>query len=421
MMLHSLQKKKRWDGRRLGLALAVLLAGALSACGRTKEVRADDPANAPSASVARVTRQTITDRLEIASEFQPFQEINVYAKVSGYVQKLNIDWGTHVREGQVMAILEIPELEQQLQLDEAALRKSQHDLKRAHEELNRSQSAYTVAHITYTRLADVQKARPELVAQQDIDVAQGKDQEADAAVSGAKAGLAAAEQAVAVSQAALDKDKAFYAYSRITAPFDGVVTEMDAFTGALLPAGTSSNKGDLALCRLSQNNRLRLVIPLPERAVPSVALGESVGMTVSSLNKSVQGKIVRMSGEIDKETRTMHTELQVDNPNYELVPGMYASVEIPLHTVDNALTVPIQSFQASGEGRGTVLVVDSANKIELRPVQLGLQTASIVQLTSGVKEGERVVIGDQSQYKSGMLVKPVEKHFEPFESLKKDQ
>jgi RND family efflux transporter MFP subunit len=265
-----------------------------------------------------------------------------------------------------------------------------------------------VAHITYTRLADVQKERPELVAQQDIDVAQGKDQEADAALSGAKAGLAAAEQAVAVAQAALDKDKAFYAYSRIIAPFDGVVTKMYAFTGALLPAGTSSNKGDLALCQLSQNNKLRLVIPLPERAVPSVSIGETVSLKVSSLNKTVEGKIVRVSGQIDLDTRTMHTELQVDNPAYELIPGMYASVEIPLHTAENALTVPIQAFQSAGEGRGTVLVVDSSNKIELRAVHVGLQTANLVQLTSGVKEGERVVIGDQSLYRSGELVKPVE-------------
>jgi RND family efflux transporter MFP subunit len=394
-------------GRAATVLLAVALGGAFSGCDRAKPVSADNPENAPSASVAPVVKQTITDQLVIASEFEPFQEINVYAKVSGYVQKLNIDWGTRVREGEVMAVLEIPELEQQLQLDEAALRKSQHDLKRAREELNRAQSAYTVTNLTYTRLAEVQKVRPELVAQQDVDVALGKNQEADAALSGAKAGLAAAEQAVAVAQAALDKDKALYAYSRITAPFDGVVTKMNAYKGALLAAGTSSSKNDLPLCQLSQNNMLRLVIPLPERAVPVVSIGETVSLKVSSLNKTVEGKIVRVSGQIDLETRTMHTELQVPNPNYELVPGMYASVDIPLQTAENALTIPIQAFQSSGEGRGTVLVVDPSNKIELRQVNPGLQTATLVQIVSGVKEGERVVIGDQSQYRGGELVKPV--------------
>jgi len=388
----------------------MLLAGALGAtlagCARGRPVSADTAANAPAVSVAPVLRKNITDKLEIASEFEPFQEINVYAKVSGYVEKLNIDWGTHVRQGEVMAVLEIPELEQQLQLDEASLRKSQHDLKRAREELNRAQSAYKVANLTYTRLADVQKVRPELVAQQDVDVAEGKDQEADAALSGARAGLAASEQAVAVAQAALDKDKAYYAYSRIVAPFDGVVTEMNAFKGALLSAGTASSKNDLALCKLSQNNVLRLVIPLPERAVPDVAIGQTVGLKVSSMGKLVEGKIVRTSGQIDPATRTMHTEVQVPNPNYALVPGMYASVEVPLHTAENALTVPIQAFQPAGEGRGNVLVVNTSNQIERREVTLGLQTADLVQLVSGVKEGERVVIGDQSQYRNGELVNP---------------
>jgi len=390
----------------LALAVPLVLAGLLAGCTRSREVQADNPSNTPVASVVKVTPQDVTERLEIASEFQPFQEINVYAKVSGYVQKLNIDWGTHVRQGDVMAILEIPELQQQLQLDVATLHRSEHDLKRAHEELNRAQSAYTVAHLTYTRLADVQKARPELVAQQDIDVAQGKDQEASAALSGARAGLSASEQAVVASQAALDKDKALFAYARITAPFDGVVTEMDAFTGALLPAGTSSNKGDLALCKLSQNNVLRLVIPVPERAVPGVLIGEKVDVNVSVLNRTFEGKIARVSGLIDMDTRTMHTEVQVPNTNYQLVPGMYATVDLPLRTVHNALTLPLQAVQMAGSGRGIVLVVTPENKVVRRDVTLGLETANSVQLLSGLAAGETVIFGEQAQYRVGEIVRP---------------
>ena len=394
--------------RTLAWLALTAFAAALAAggCSRTKTVNADDPANAPSASVVKVVRQTITDRLEIASEFQPFQEINVYAKVSGYVKRLNIDWGTHVKKGDVLAVLEIPEMEQQIQLDEATLRRNEHDLKRAHEDLNRAQSAYTVAHLTYTRLADVQKARPELVAQQDVDVAQGKDQEADAGFSAAKAGVSAAEQAVVAARAALDKDRAIFDYARITAPFNGVVTEMDAFTGALLPAGTSSNKGDQALCRLSQNDLLRLVIPVPERAVPDVKIGQNVDLKVATTNKTFQGKIARFSGQIDAATRTMHTEIEVPNPNYELVPGMYASAELSLRSVDNALTVPIQAVEPSGENRGTLLAVTPENRIERREVTLGIQTANHVQILTGVKEGEMAVFGGQSRYRNGELVKP---------------
>ena len=145
------------------------------------------------------------------------------------------------RTARALADLEIPELQQQLQEDQATIHRNESELDRAHEELNRANSAYKVAHLTYSRLADVQKSQPGLIAQQDIDVSEGKDVEANAGVSAAKDALASAEQAVAASKATLDKDKALYSYSHIVAPFEGVVTRLYAYKGALLPGGTSSN------------------------------------------------------------------------------------------------------------------------------------------------------------------------------------
>jgi len=384
-------------------AISLLAVALLPGCGSTQKTNA---ASAPRAAVVKVTRQDMANSLQIASEFQPYQEIEVYAKVSGYIQKLYVDWGTHVREGQLLAVLDVPELEQQLQLDQAAVRRSDHDLARAHDELSQTQSSYEVAHLTYTRLANVQKTQPDLISQEEIDVAHGKDQEADAAVSGAKDSLAAAEQALAVSKSALDKDKALYDYSRIVAPFNGVITELDAYTGALLPAGTSSTKGDQPLCRLSENDLLRLVIPVPERAVPDIHLGEAVAIGVSALNKTYQGKIVRFADQIDTETRTMHTEVQVPNPSFELVPGMYATVSIPIESAAAALAVPVQSVRASGNGEGAVLVVNHENRIEETPVKLGLQTANLYEVLSGLQENDLVIFGEQSQYKPGELVSP---------------
>lgn len=392
--------------RRRRLWLIPLVASALAGCGSANKVSAENPANAPHVAVVSVARKAISSNLEIASEFEPYQEISVYAKVSGYIKELHINWGTHVAQGQLLAVLEIPELQQELELDQASVRRSEQDVARAQEELNRAQSAYTVAHLTYTRLANVQKTRPELVAQEEIDVAQGKDLEANAGVSSAKDALAGSQQELLGAKAALDRDKALYSYARITAPFDGVVTEMDAYTGALLPAGTSSNKGDQALCRLSQNDLLRLVIPVPERAVAGIHIAETVAVDVSGLNRKFDGKIVRFSDQIDPETRTMHTEVDVPNPKYELVPGMYATVEIPLQTVQNALTVPVQAVQSSGEGRGSVLVVNAENKIERRDVTLGIQSSTDIEVLSGLSEGERVVFGEQAQFRPGELVAP---------------
>jgi RND family efflux transporter MFP subunit len=383
--------------------LLAMCAAPAGGCGKAHQV--DAAAEAPTVAVVKVTRQNLGSQLEIASELEPFQEINVYAKVSGYIQKLYVDWGTHVRQGQLLAVLEIPELQQQLQQDEAAVHKGESDVQRAQEELNRSESEYNVAHLSSTRLADVQKSQPGLVAQQDLDTIQGKDLQASAGMSAAKDSLASAQQALLGAKAALEKDRAMFDYARITAPFDGVVTEIDAYTGALLPAGTSSNK-DQALCKLSQNDLLRLVIPVPERAVPDIHIGESISVQVSTLNRTSAGKIVRVSGQIDPQTRTMHTEVQVPNPKYELVPGMYASVRIPLHTAQNVLAVPVQAVQSSGEGTGSVLVVDNNHKIEKQSVTVGAQTATRVEITSGLKENDLVVFGEQGQYQAGQVVAP---------------
>jgi RND family efflux transporter MFP subunit len=383
--------------------MIIVLSAFAAGCGDAHKA---DAADVPQAAVVKVQRKSLSSTLEIASEFLPYQEIDVYAKVSGYIQKLYVDWGTHVKEGQILAVLEIPELQQQLLQDEASTRRADQEVSRAREEQSRAESAYTVAHITYTRLADVQKSRPELVAQQEIDVAQGKDLEASAGVSSSKDALAAAEQALLAAKAALDKDKALFAYARMTAPFEGVVTQIYAYTGALLPAGTSATKGDSALCHLSQNNLLRLVIPVPERAVPDISDGQTLEVNVSALHKTSTGKISLFSDQIDLTTRTMHTEVTVPNANYELVPGMYASVKIPLHTVTNVLTIPMQAVESTGTGQGIVLVVNSSNHLERREVKLGLQSATDTEVLSGLSENESVIFGEQNQFKEGQQVSP---------------
>jgi RND family efflux transporter MFP subunit len=374
------------------LATTLLVVVLLAGCSSSNKAEAGSASEGPVAPVVKVERRDISNDLQIASEFLPYQEIDVYAKVSGYVQKLYVDWGSHVHQGQLMAVLEIPELQQQIQQDQASV-------ERASQDLNQAQSSYTVAHITYQRLSDVQKTRPELVAQQDIDIASGKDLEASAGVS-------AARQTLLAAQATLAKDRALYSYARMTAPFGGVVTQMYAYTGALLPAGTSSNIGNSALCHLSQNDLLRLVIPVPERAVPDIHVGQSVAVSVSSLNRMFSGKIVRFADQIDLATRTMHTEVSVPNPKYELVPGMYASVEIPLHSESNVLALPVQAVEPSGTGEGTVLLVDTNNRIETRQIKLGLQTANDFEVLSGLKEGDAVIFGEQNQYKAGQTVSP---------------
>ncbi len=387
------------------LWVLVFTAGFLAGCGSASKATAHDPANEPHVAVAKVTRQDLSSTLNIASEFLPNQEVTVYAKVSGYIRKLDVNWGTRVRQGQLLAVLDIPELQQQVQQDEAAARRCDQDVLRAKEELSRAESVYNVAHLTYSRLADVQKTRPELVAQQEIDVAQGKDLEASAGVSSAKDSLAASDEALIGAKAALERDKAMYSYSRITAPFDGVVTEIDAYTGALLPAGTSSNKGDQALCHLAEDRVLRLVIPVPESAVPDIRSGTSVEVRVPVLAKVFQGIVARVSDQVDLSTRTMHAEIDVPNADFVIVPGMYAEASLVLKQKHGALAVPVQALDRQ-EGRVTVLAVDKNNKIQERQVQTGIETPDLVEVISGLDENDLVVVGNRSQLRTGTAIQP---------------
>ena len=390
--------------RYKGFAMAVLI-GLLCGCGRAAKVNASDAGGALPVAVAKTMRRNLSSTLDIASEFEPYQEINVYAKVSGYIQKLDVNWGTHVKQGQVLAVLEIPELQQQLQLDESTVKRGEQDLARANEELMRAKSTYNVAHLTYTRLAGVQKTRPELVAQEEVDVAQGKDLEASAGVSAAEDSVAGSEQALVGAKAAYEKDRAMYGYARITAPFDGVVTEIDAYTGALLPAGTSSNKGDQALCHLAQDSLLRLVIPVPESAVPTIKIGGGAEVRVPVLNKAFQGTVARVSDEVDLATRTMRTEIDVPNPHLEIVPGMYAEASLVLKQRADALSVPVQAIDHQAGG-ATVLLINPEDQVQERPVQLGIETSDRVEVLSGLNENDLVVVGNRSQLRPGMKVQP---------------
>ena len=382
-----------------------LLVGLLCGCGRTTKANAGDSANVLTVAVAKTARRNLSSTLDIASEFEPYQEINVYAKVSGYIQNLDVNWGTHVKQGQLLAVLEIPELQQQIQLDEATVRREEEDLARANEELSRAKSTYNVAHLTYTRLASVQKTRPELVAQEEVDIAQGKDVEASAGVSAAKDALAASQQGLLGAEASLEKDKAMYGYARITAPFDGVVTEIDAYSGALLPAGTSSNKGDQALCHLAQDSVLRLVIPVPESAVPDIRRGSELRVRVPVLNKTFQGTVARVSDQLDLSTRTMHTEIDVPNPGLEIVPGMYAEASLVLKERSDVLSVPVQAIERQGTGT-SVFVVNKENQVQEQQVQLGIETSDQAEVISGLNENDLVVVGNRSQLRPGMTVRP---------------
>ena len=385
--------------------LAALLAVGLSSCaGGSTSAEAGTPAVA-TVGVTSVSKKTLSRQITLSSELVPFEEIDVYAKESGYVKKLYVDYGTHVKSGQVMATLEIPELQDQLQEDQAQITNASDEISRAQHELMRYQAQYKALHLEYSRLNTVFQTQPGIVAQQEVDDAQGKDLAAQSQMESAEAGLRAAESNLSATKAKFVHDQTLYDYSKITAPFSGVVTERYANLGTLVQAGTASSTQAMPIVKLSQDSLFRLVIPVPESYVRYIRVGDPVNVRVPSLSKTFPGKVARFSVDVKEDTRTMHTEVDVANPQHLLVPGIYAEADLTLEQKDNVTTVPLQAINHDGD-RTSVLVVNRQNQLEARPVTLGLQTANDAEVVSGVSDGEQIVVSDRSGLKPGQKVHP---------------
>jgi RND family efflux transporter MFP subunit len=384
------------------VSLTLAIAVSLSSCsGDNKRVQASGPM--VTVGVTKVVKKSLGTSITLSSELVPFQEIDVYAKESGYVKKLMVDYGTHVKVGQVMAILEIPELEAQLQEDQAEVKNASNQVSRAQHELSRYQAQYQALHLQYTRLNGVFQSQPGIVAQQEVDDAQGKDLAASSQVDAGQSALEAAQSQVAAAKAKLARDQTLFDYARITAPFTGVVTERHANLGTLVQAGTTSTQA-MPIVKLSEDDLFRLVIPVPESYVHFIRVGDPVNVRVPSLNRTFPGKVARFSVDVNSATRTMHTEVDVRNPNHALVPGLYAEADLTLEHREDIPTIPLQAVNHEG-GKNTVFVVTRNSEIEDRPITLGLQTASDAEVVSGLAEGEQVVVSDRSGLKPGETVR----------------
>jgi RND family efflux transporter MFP subunit len=385
--------------------LTAVLAGGLTGCAKSEKVRAEsDAPTGISVGVTEVGRKTLERQLTVSSELVPFQEVDVYAKESGYVRDLLVDYGTRVKKGQVMAVLEIPELEVQLQQDDAAIRNASDQVTHAEHELGRVEAQHKVLHLQFDRLNSVAKSKAGLVAQQEVDDSQGKDLAAEAQVEGTKSNLQAAQSQLQAAEAKKEHDRVLFDYAKITAPFTGVVTQRYANLGTLLQAGTSSSTQAMPLVRVSQDELFRLVIPVPESYVRYIHIGDPVKVLVNSLNRSFPGKVTRFSVDVKEDTRTMHTEVDVSNLDHLLIPGLYAEAVLSLEHKGDALSVPLQAVSHEGE-QTTAYVVNQQNKIEDRKITLGLQTANEAEVITGLSEGDQVVVSDRSGLKPGQDVR----------------
>jgi RND family efflux transporter MFP subunit len=316
---------------------------------------------APSVAVVPVTRRNLSQKITLTAELTPYNVANVYAKVSGYLSSISVDYGSHVHAGETLATLQLPE--------------QQADLERA-------QSAYTLAKISYDRILSVVHANPGILAQQDVD--------------NARAAYESARDERNRAQVMLD-------YTTITAPFDGIVTKRNVDIGDLISQGENGS-ATKPLLEIADDSRLRLVIETPESVVPFIQVGTPVDVRIQGTNQSIAATISRFSYDVHEDTRTMHTEVDIANSDLRLKPGMYADVTITLSRHDNVIAVPTQAVAT--EGNPNVWIVDRNDQLRERPVTVGIQTPNWVEVDRGLEVGDRVFVGSRTMETIGERVAP---------------
>jgi len=383
----------------IGISSMTLLAGLLTSC----KSAAPPAAALPIVPVATAGPATLENDLTLTAEFRPYQDVDVMAKVAGYVRSINVDIGDHVRQNAVLATLEAPEIQDDVAKAKAGVAAAEADVVTAQASIQRAQAASNIAGLSYKRIQDVANRDKGLVPRQEIDVAQSKQMEAEAQLASAQSELKAAQEHKFEAQSEYSRTQAMMQYTTIRAPFTGVVTKRYASTGSMIQAGISSQTQAMPVVSLAQNDLLRLTLPVPVSDVAEVKDGQPVDVNVVSLGRKLQGKITRYADSVQMATRTMETEVDVPNPDGSLVPGMYAEVHLHLANRPNVLSVPLDAVDGIGTTIQQVYIVRDG-VIHLANVTIGLQTPTRVEVLSGVQAGEKVVVGRHTGLSDGERV-----------------
>ncbi len=373
-------EKTKGTARRLFMAAAVLLL--LVAFGIIHGIHSRVEAEATLQQLARASATPVVevvhpkvgnDGQEIAlpGNAEAFNDTPIYARTSGYVEHWYVDIGAHVRQGQLLVLIQTPELDQQLEEARANLKTAQANLE--------------IAQITATRWQILLKTNS--VSQQ----------ETDQAVSDLNAKRALVDS----NKANVDRLEQLQAFERVTAPFDGVITARNTDIGALIQAGDNSTPKELF--HLASIRRLRVYIPVPEVYAAYVKNGESVKVTLDAFpNKEFAGTVVRNSDAIDLNSRTMNVEVDVDNPTGKLFPGAYAFVHLKVPASTGSVTLSSNALLFRSEGLRVGVVRNS--HVVLTPITIGQDYGSAVEVLSGLTPNDAVIVNPSDSLANGAAV-----------------
>ncbi|SEG31480.1 RND family efflux transporter, MFP subunit [Bryocella elongata] len=359
----------------------------------------------PVVPVATVGLATLSNDLSVTAEFRPYQAVDVMSKVAGYVRNINVDIGDQVRSGQVLATLEVPEMQSDVSRAKAGVAAAEANVATAQTAIDRAQAQTNIAALSYQRIQAVAMKDKGLVPRQEVDVAQSRQLEAAAQLASAQSTLQAAQQSGLQAQQEYARTQQMFEYTIIRAPFAGVITKRYANTGAMIQAGTASQSQAMPVVTLAQDSPLRLILPVPVTDVALIRDGQMADVVVASLHRTLHGTVTRSADAISTSTRTMDTEIDVPNVDGSLIPGMYAEVHLHLAARPDVLSVPLDAIDGLGTSVEQAYVVRDGI-VHLVTVTTGLQTPSRIEVLSGLRAGDEVIVGRHTGLFDGEKVQP---------------
>jgi len=428
-------KRRGWQ-RAAGYAVAGAIAAGALVAGVRPWIVADAADATPHAAAQEPVRQVTTTRPErqqvgtvsLPSTVEPFQSARLFARVNGYVKSWNVELGAAVKAGDVLAVIDTPDLDQELlqarsdlnvasaavAQAEAELAESQATLESTKADLKRSEADLALANSRLKRrqsLFDKNAATADDLdaAVRDRDARQADITASQAAITRQEANLKTQAAVIASRQATVESQQAnvkrleqLQGFQHIVAPFDGVVTRRNAEVGQLVTAGGTAAQQELYM--VSQTDRVRVQTPVPQSEALGVRNGSAVTVRVPELpGQDIAATVTRTSQSVDPTARTLLAEVELPNPEGRLYPGIYAEVFVETHAAQTTWVVPSNTLRMQTDGPHVVVAGESGS-LEVRAVELGRDFGRTVAVLEGLEGGEQLVVNPTDDLSSGMRV-----------------
>ncbi len=395
----------------LSLVLIALLLAALIVVGffvgylprqRREEVLAAESketgAALPVVNVSRVTRSESNSFLVLPGNIQAVTEAPILSRATGYIRKRYVDIGDRVKSGQVVAEVEAPELDQQILQANAAIEQAKSSVQQAEAAIQQGRANENLARLTAGRMANLLGRG--VISKQDNDNAQAQYTAQQANVEALAKAAAAMRSSVAAAEANLARLNQIKTYQTVRAPFDGVITLRNVDTGALV------NEGSTLLFRVAQTGTLRTYINLPQTDAESVKVGQHAIVSISEIpGRKFNGTVSRTSNSLDPATRTLLTEVQVQNADGTLMPGMFAQVDLTVPRKYPPLLIPGDTLVVRSDGPQVALVLPDGT-VRFTRIQLGRDYGDRLEVLSGLVEGQQLAVNPSDEVREGVKVNP---------------